>query len=74
MARPGKFGKAVLLVGAAAVTAAVLLKRDKLAGLLPFRSQDAGQDTGWTPAPAPAPSNYDAAGPVANTATPVPAP
>ena len=73
MAR-GKFGKAALLLGAAAVAAGVLLKRDKVAGLLPSRSQSGTQDTGWAPSPAPAPSNYDAPGPVANTATPVPAP
>jgi hypothetical protein len=48
----------------------VLLKRDKVAGLLPGRGQ-----TYEPPAPAPpGPSNYDAPGPVANTATPVPAP
>ena len=69
-----KLGKATLLLGAAAIAAGVLLKRDKVAGLLTSRSQNGGQDTGWAPAPAPAPSNYDAPGPVANTATPVPAP
>jgi len=73
MARRGKFRKAAPLVGAAAVAAGVLLKRDKVAGLVRSRS-GGGQDTGWAPAPAPAPSNYDAPGPVANTATPVPAP
>jgi hypothetical protein len=66
----GKTGK-LLLIGAVAVAgAAALLKRDKVAGLLPSRTDE--------PAPAPpAPpqqSNYDAPGPVANTATPVPAP
>ena len=73
MARRGKFGKAALLMGAAAVAAGVLLKRDKVAGLLGQGQQAA--EPSWTPAPAPpAPSNYDAPGPVANTATPVPAP
>jgi len=67
--RPG--GKALLLGGAAVAAAAGLLyKRDKVAGLLPSR-------TGPYEPPAPhqpGPSNYDAPGPVANTATPVPAP
>ena len=72
--RRGKFGKAALLVGAAAMAAGILLKREKVAALLPSRSQSGGQDTGWAPAQAPVPSNYDAPGPVANTATPVPAP
>src|ERR687894_1672424 len=74
MARRGNYGKAALLVGAAAVAAGVLLKRDKVAGLLPFRSGGDKQNTGWAPSPAPAPANYDAPGPPANTATPVPAP
>ncbi|HKH16272.1 MAG TPA: hypothetical protein VKA57_02015 [Solirubrobacteraceae bacterium] len=57
----------LLLIGGAIAAAgtAALLKRDKVAGLLPSRSGE--------PAP-PQPSNYDAPGPVANTATPVPAP
>jgi hypothetical protein len=60
----------LLLFGAAVVAAGVLLKRDKVAGLLPGRGQ-----TYSPPAPhTPGPSNYDAPGPVANTATPVPAP
>ena len=53
-----------------AAAAAALLKRDKVAGLLPSRS---GEPAPVTPAP-PQPSNYDAPGPVANTATPIPAP
>jgi hypothetical protein len=65
-------GRMLLLGGvAAAAGAAVLLKRDKVAGLLPGRGQT------YEPPPAPpqpGPSNYDAPGPVANTATPVPAP
>jgi hypothetical protein len=72
MARRGKFGKAALLMGAAAVAAGVLLKRDKVAGLLGQGRQET--QPSWTPAPAPAPANYDAPGPPANTATPVPAP
>jgi hypothetical protein len=61
----------LLLFGAAVVAAGVFLKRDKVAGLLPGRGQ-----TYEPPAapPPPGPSNYDAPGPVANTATPVPAP
>src|SRR6476659_2278201 len=73
MARRGKFGKAALLMGAAAVAAGVLLKRDKVAGLL-GQGQQAASGPSWTPAPAPAPANYDAPGPVANPSTPVPAP
>ena len=62
----------LLLIGGAVVAAgaAALLKRDKVAGLLPSR---AGEPEPVRPAP-PQPSNYDAPGPVANTATPVPAP
>ena len=57
----------LLLLGAAVVAAGIFLKRDKVAGLLPSRTEP------YEP-PAPGPSNYDAPGPVANTATPVPAP
>jgi len=71
MAR-GKFGKAALLMGAAAVAAGVLLKRDKVQALLNPGSRQT--EPGWTPAQPPEPSNYDAPGPPANTATPVPAP
>src|SRR4051812_36276390 len=75
MARRGKFGRAALLLGAAAVAAGVLLKKDKVQGLLSSGGRSGGAaDTGWAPAPAAGPSNYDAPGPVANTATPVPAP
>src|SRR5918993_513144 len=73
MARRGKFGKAALLMGAAAVAAGVLLKRDKVTALLGQGQQTAAEPS-WTPAAAPAPSNYDAPGPPENTATPVPAP
>jgi hypothetical protein len=61
----------LLLIGgaAAAVAAGALWKRDKVAGLLP----SGGGDEPYQPH-APGPSNYDAPGPVANTATPVPAP
>ncbi len=61
----------LLLFGAAVVAAGVLLKRDKVAGLLPGRGQTYEPPA---PPPPPAPSNYDVSGPVANTATPVPAP
>jgi hypothetical protein len=57
----------LLLFGAAVVAAGILLKRDKVAGLLPSRTEP------YEP-PAAGPSNYDAPGPVANTATPVPVP
>ena len=73
MARRGRFGKAALLMGAAAVAAGVLLKRDKVTALLGQGQQQATEPS-WTPAPAPAPANYDAPGPPENTATPVPAP
>jgi hypothetical protein len=66
-------GRKLLLGGLfAAVGAGVLLKRDKVAALLPGHSETAF--TPPPPPPPPAPSNYDAPGPVANTATPVPAP
>jgi len=63
-------GKLLLVGGGvAAAGGAAFLKRDKVAGLLPSRSTDPD------PVPAsPQPSNYDAPGPVANTATPIPAP
>jgi hypothetical protein len=61
----------VLLLGGIAVAAGTVayLKRDRVAGLLPSRTQEPA-----APPPPPAPSNYDAPGPPANTATPVPAP
>ncbi|MGH3102016.1 MAG: hypothetical protein ACRDPU_13590 [Thermoleophilia bacterium] len=43
MARRGKFGKAALLMGAAAVAAGVLLKREKVAGLLGQGALGVGQ-------------------------------
>ncbi|HEY6889828.1 MAG TPA: hypothetical protein VI300_18655 [Solirubrobacter sp.] len=69
-------GKKTLLIGgiAATATAALLLKRDKVTALLPGRSDEPGvgaPESSYTPPPV---SNYDAPGPVANTATPVPAP
>ena len=57
----------LLLLGAAVVAVGVFLKRDKVAGLLPQRAET------YSP-PATDPSNYDAPGPVANTATAVPVP
>jgi hypothetical protein len=61
----------LLILGAiAAIVAGIFIKREKVAALLP-----GGQKTEPPGPPAPpAPSNYDASGPVANTATPVPAP
>jgi hypothetical protein len=71
-AKRGGRGKLLLLGGAvAAAGAAALLKRDKVAGLLPSRS---GEPEPPAPPAPPQPSNYDAPGPVANTATPIPAP
>src|SRR6188472_4290256 len=67
--RRGPSAKVLLLGGVAvAAGAVVFIKREKVAGLLPSHTE--------TPAasPPPGPSNYDAPGPVANTATPVPAP
>jgi hypothetical protein len=68
-------GRKTLLLGGVAVAgaAALLLKRDKVAALLPGRSESApvSSDAGYTPPPV---SNYDAPGPVANTATSVPVP
>ena len=49
MARSSRRGR-LLLLGAAVVAAGVLLKRDKVAGLLPSRSET------YSP-PAPGPSN-----------------
>ena len=64
--RPG--GKTLLLGGAAVAAAAGLLyKRDKVAGLLPSRTETYEPHR-------PGPSNYDASGPVVNTATAVPVP
>jgi hypothetical protein len=64
---------------AAAAAAAALKNRSKVAGLIGARSSEPEPyrpaPTSPAPsAPAPAVSNYDAPGPVANTATPVPAP
>ena len=59
----------LLLLGAVALGAAAFLKRDKVTALLPSRSETPT----YTP-PATGPSNYDASGPVANTATAVPVP
>ena len=56
-----------LIGGAVAAAAAALLKRDKVAGLLPSRS---GEPAPVTPVP-PQPSNYDAPGPVAVDITPL---
>jgi hypothetical protein len=68
----GPSGKLLLIGGAVAAAGAVaLLKRDKVAGLLPSRS---GEPEPAASPPPPQQSNYDAPGPVANTATPVPAP
>src|SRR5215467_1868855 len=65
--RPG--AKALLLGGAAvAAGAALFLKRDKVAGLLPGHTDEPAPPP---PAPQASPpiSNYDAPGPVENTST-----
>jgi hypothetical protein len=67
--------KAFALGAAGVIVAALaLLKRDKIAGLLSGGSGDEGDAAGEPAPPGPSPSNYDASGPPANTATPVPAP
>lgn len=72
--KPAKFARLAAVGGvAAAAAAAVALKRDKLAGLLPFGGAEQPAPPAG-PAPAQGPSNYDASGPPANTATPLPAP
>jgi hypothetical protein len=71
--RPG--AKTLLLGGgAAAAVLALFFKRGAVKGLLPGGSSDtapAPEPGGYTPPPV---SNYDAPGPVANTATAVPVP
>ena len=72
--RKRRTGRKALVIGgvAAAAAAAVLLKRDKVAALLPGRRDEpATPAESYTPPPV---SNYDVAGPVANTATSVPVP
>jgi hypothetical protein len=73
-----KISPKTLVLGGIAIAAAAgaLKNRDKVAGLIGARSS-APEPPRPDPAPAPrpaGPSNYDAAGPVANTATAVPAP
>ena len=74
--RPG--AKTLLIGGAAAAAGgAVLFKRDKVTALLPGGRGDepAPPEPSYTPSYTPPPvSNYDASGPVTNTATPVPVP
>jgi hypothetical protein len=70
--RRGPSGKTLLIGGAAAVAVgAALWKRDKARALLPGGSSPTEP---WSPPAPPQPSNYDAPGPPANTATPIPAP
>jgi hypothetical protein len=69
--KPGRLG---LLIGGASLAAAGvagLLGRGKLARRLPGRSEEPAPPSAPVP---PQPSNYDAPGPVGNTATPIPAP
>ena len=63
--------KRLLLVGVAVAAGAAYAKRDQVRQLLPGGSSAPPEP--YSP-PAPGPSNYDVAGPPANTATPVPAP
>ncbi len=71
--RPG--AKALLFGGAAVVAgAALFLKRDKVAGLLPGHTDEPAPPPPPAPQAAPPISNYDAPGPVENTATRVPTP
>jgi hypothetical protein len=72
-----------LLLGGAALAAALITRRDRLVALLPGGSSTstppqppaaARREEAAAPAPAPGVSNYDAAGPAANTATAVPVP
>ena len=77
------FRRALLLIGGAALAAGLIARRDRVAALLP-----GGSPTSTPPPPPPAAararprrpprrpgvSNYDAAGPAANTATAVPVP
>jgi hypothetical protein len=68
--RPGV--KTLLFGALAAGGLAVVLKRGKVRALLPGRADEpAPPEPTYTPPPV---SNYDAAGPVANTATAVPVP
>jgi hypothetical protein len=72
--RKRRRGRKALLIGgvATAAAAAVVLKRDKVTALLPGRGDEpAPPEPAYTPPPV---SNYDAGGPVANTATAVPVP
>src|SRR3954465_10056318 len=61
----------LLLVGVAVGAAAAYAKRDQVRQLLPGGASSTPET--YSP-PVPTPSNYDAPGPPANTATPVPAP
>src|SRR3954452_6419564 len=76
MEPPKKRSKAKTLLiggGIAAALAALLFKRDSVRALLPgsSSSEPAVPEPAYTPPPV---SNYDASGPVSNTATPVPVP
>jgi hypothetical protein len=72
--RNSLFTARTLVLGgiAAAATAVALKNRKKVAGLIGARSSE--PEPYSPPVPTPPISNYDAPGPVANTATPVPAP
>jgi hypothetical protein len=77
--RHGAGRKLLLSAGlAAGVAAVVYVKRDRARALLPGASSSPETGASSSPEthspPPPQPSNYDAPGPVANTATPIPAP
>jgi hypothetical protein len=69
-----KLAKSLLAGAALAAGAALFLKRDKVAGLLPGRSSEPAAPPPPRPQDTPPVSNYDASGPVENTATRVPVP
>jgi hypothetical protein len=69
-----KLAKTLLAGAAVAAGAALFLKRDKVAGLLPGRSSEPAAPPPPAPRDTPPVSNYDAPGPVENTATRVPVP
>jgi hypothetical protein len=69
-----KLAKSLLAGAALAAGAALFLKRDKVAGLLPGRAGEPAAPPPPAPRDTPPVSNYDAPGPVENTATRVPVP
>jgi hypothetical protein len=75
--------RVLLLLGGAALAAGLIARRDRVTALLPGGSSTstpppppaaARREEAASPAPSPGVSNYDVAGPAANTATAVPVP